>query len=138
VATNVLIYVCLGLGLNVVVGLAGMLVAIMTSLSERRREMAILRSMGARPLHVFSLVVGEAGCITLIGVMGGIILLFGFLAIGQPLIAARLGLFIGVNGLTTYEMMLMGIVCAAGFLIGIIPGYRVYRYSLADGMTIRV
>ena len=35
--------------LVVVVGLAGMLVALLTSLSERRREMAVLRSVGARP-----------------------------------------------------------------------------------------
>ena len=30
-------------------GLIGMLTAILTSLNERRREMAILRSVGARP-----------------------------------------------------------------------------------------
>ncbi|MCG8507768.1 MAG: ABC transporter permease, partial [Rhodospirillales bacterium] len=43
-------------GFVVVVGLSGMLIALMTSLNERRREMAILRSVGARPLHVFSLI----------------------------------------------------------------------------------
>ena len=125
-------------GFVVLVGFSGMLVAIMTSLNERRREMAILRSVGARPVHIFSLVVGEAGCITLIGILTGILLLFGFLVIAQPLIAVKFSLFIGINGLSFYEMLLMGIVGAAGFLIGIIPGYRVYRYSLADGMTIRL
>jgi putative ABC transport system permease protein len=39
----------------VVVGLSGMLIALMTILSERRREMAILRSVGACPFHIFSL-----------------------------------------------------------------------------------
>jgi putative ABC transport system permease protein len=100
--------------------------------------MAILRSVGARPLHIFSLVVGEAGFITLIGILTGIILLYGVLVLAQPLIAVKFSLFIGINGLSFYEMLLMGIVGAAGFLIGIIPGYRVYRYSLADGMTIRL
>jgi hypothetical protein len=32
----------------------------------------------------------------------------------------------------------MGLVCLAGLIIGIIPGYQIYRYSLADGMTIRI
>jgi putative ABC transport system permease protein len=32
--------------------LIGMLTAIFTSLNERRREMAILRSVGARPWHI--------------------------------------------------------------------------------------
>jgi putative ABC transport system permease protein len=125
-------------GFVVLVGLSGMLVAIMTSLNERRREMAILRSVGARPLHVFSLIVGEAGVVTLIGIMTGIALLYGLLIVAQPLIASRLSLFLDITGLSGYELVLMGIVCAAGFVIGIIPGYRVYRYSLADGMTVRV
>ena len=41
-------------GFVVIVGLSGMLIALMTSLNERRREMAILRSVGARPVHVFA------------------------------------------------------------------------------------
>jgi putative ABC transport system permease protein len=59
-------------GFVVVVGLSGMLIALMTSLNERRREMAILRSVGARPLHVFSLIVGESALLTLTGVTIGI------------------------------------------------------------------
>ena len=54
----------------VVVGLFGMLTALLTSLNERRREMAILRSVGARPAHVFTLVMGEAGFLTLLAAGG--------------------------------------------------------------------
>ena len=48
-------------GFVVLGGLLGMLTAILTSLNERRREMAILRSVGARPWHIFGLLVSEAG-----------------------------------------------------------------------------
>ena len=122
----------------VLVGLSGMLVAIMTSLNERRREMAILRSVGARPLHVFSLIVGEAGFVTSIGVMIGILFLYGSLIIAQPLVASRFGLLAKVGGMSAHELILLGIVCATGLIIGIIPGYRVYRHSLADGMTVHI
>jgi putative ABC transport system permease protein len=125
-------------GFVVLVGLSGMLAAIMTSLNERRREMAILRSVGARPLHVFSLIVGEAGFVTLIGILTGTGLLYGFLIMAKPIIASRFSLFIGITGLSGYELILMGTVCVAGFIIGIIPGLRFYRYSLADGMTVKV
>ncbi len=103
-----------------------------------RREMAILRSVGARPMHVLSLIVGEAGLVTLMGIATGIVLLYGLLVLGQPLLASRFGLLIGISGLTTHEMLLMGIVCVAGVLIGVIPGIRIYRHSLADGLTVRV
>jgi len=124
--------------LAVVVGLSGMLVALMTSLNERRREMAILRSVGARPLHVFALVLGESALLTLTGVILGVGLLYGLLLAGQPLILSQFGLYIAIGGLSSYEVMLMGIVCLAGGLVGIIPGVQIYRYSLADGMTIRL
>jgi putative ABC transport system permease protein len=115
-----------------------MLVAIMTSLNERRREMAILRSVGARPMHVLSLIVGEAGLVTLMGITAGIGLLEGLLLLGQPLMADRLGLWIGITGFTVHEMLLMGIVLVAGVVTGIIPGVRIYRHSLVDGLTVRV
>jgi len=125
-------------GFVVVVGLAGMLIALMTSLNERRREMAILRSVGARPLHVFSLIVGESALLTLAGVVIGTGLLYLLLIIAQPLILSKLGIYVAIGGLTGYELILISLVCVAGFLIGIIPGYRIYRHSLADGMTIRI
>ena len=125
-------------GFVVVVGLSGMLIALMTSLNERRREMAILRSVGARPLHVFSMIVGESALLTLTGVAIGIGLLYGLLIVSQSLILTRFGIFIGINAISLYELLLIVIVCLAGIVIGLIPGYRIYRYSLADGMTIRI
>ncbi len=125
-------------GFVVIVGLCGMLIALMTSLNERRREMAILRSVGARPLHVFSLIVGESALLTLSGVMVGVGALYLFLLAFQPVALSRFGLFITIGGVTAYELALMGIVGLAGILIGMIPAYQIYRYSLADGMTIRL
>ena len=122
----------------VVVGLFGMLSALLTSLNERRREMAILRSVGARPGHVFALIMGEAGLLTLIGVLSGVALLYLSLIVGQPIIASRFGIFVPIGGPTTYEWILLGAVVAAGFLVGSIPSYRAYRLSVADGLSVRI
>ena len=125
-------------GLVVVVGLAGMLVALLTSLSERRREMAILRSVGARPAHVFALILGEAAFLTAAGIALGVAALYIGLLVGQPWLESRLGLFIAVSLPSAYEIGLIVLVGTAGLLIGLIPAYRIYRYSLADGMTLRI
>lgn len=125
-------------GFVVVIGLCGMLLALMTSLNERRREMAILRSVGARPFHVFALIAGESVMLTVAGIIGGMALLYGLLLVAQPMILSRFGLLIGIAGLSSYELTLISAVCLAGLLIGAIPAYRIYRYSLADGMTIRI
>jgi hypothetical protein len=53
-------------------------------------------------------------------------LLYGLLFVSQPLIVTRFGLSIAIGGLSTYELVLMGIVCLVGCLIGMIPGYQIY------------
>jgi len=125
-------------GFVVLVGLSGMLTSLLTSLNERRREMAILRSVGARPLHIFALIVGESAVITCTGAIAGTLLLYGVLWVAQPIVAAQYGLFIAIGGLSAYECGLLGVVCLAGTAIGVIPGYRSYHYSLTDGMAIRL
>ena len=125
-------------GFVVAVGLSGMLVALMTSLNERRREMAILRSVGARPVDVFTLIVGESALLTLVGIVAGVVTLYGLLIVGQPLILSKFGLFIAIGGLSPHELLLIAVVGLAGIFIGVIPGYQIYRHSLADGMTIRL
>lgn len=122
----------------VVVGLSGMLTALLTSLNERRREMAILRSVGARPGQVFGLVMGEAGLLTLLGVVAGLVLLYLMLLIGQPVIEGRFGIHIALGGLAPREWLMLGGIVLAGCLVGAIPAYRAYRLSLADGLAPRV
>lgn len=122
----------------VVVGMLGMLTALLTSLNERRREMAILRSVGARPLHIFALIIGEAVLVTLVGLVLGVILLYGLLFLAKPVILSMFGFSLTIGPISSYEALLMVIILAAGLVSGLVPGWRIYRYSLADGMTVRV
>lgn len=124
--------------LVVVVGFSSMLVALMTSLGERRREMAILRSVGARPSHVFTLILGEAALLTLLGIGAGIGALYAGLIAGRGWLASHYGMYIGTGWPSGHESALIALVAAAGILIGLIPAYRIYRYSLSDGLTIRL
>jgi len=125
-------------GFVVVAGLLGMLSSLLTSLQERRREMAILRAMGARPRHIFSLLVLEASTLTLIGLVIGTASLYVLLAAIGPIIQQNYGINLELNPLSVYEWGLLVAVQLAGSIIGLIPAFRAYRQSLSDGMTIRV
>ncbi|WGW00643.1 ABC transporter permease [Vibrio sp. YMD68] len=122
----------------VIAGLLGMLSSLLTSLQERRREMAILRAMGARPRHVFALLISEASALTFLGILVGVGGLYFALAIGQPIIQQQFGITITMGAITAYEWILLGFVQLAGIIIGFIPALRAYRQSLSDGMTIRI
>ena len=84
-------------GLVVLVSFTVMLVALLTSLNERRREMAILRAVGARPSQIFSLVLGESVTLALAGAVCGLLLLQGALWLAGPVLEARLGLTIALG-----------------------------------------
>ena len=122
----------------VLTGLIGMLTAILTSLNERRREMAILRSVGARPWHIASLLILEAFTLALVGILAGIALLYLGIAIAQAPLQSHYGLYLAFSAPTVHEWQLLGAVLAAGVLIGAIPAWRAYRQSLADGLNIRL
>ncbi|MBF0108073.1 MAG: ABC transporter permease [Magnetococcales bacterium] len=122
----------------VLVGVTGMLNAILSGLNERRRELAILRSVGARPWQISILLAGEAGTLSLVGAVSGMGLLHAAMFLLAPMVASRFGLSLGDGLPTTDEWQLLGLVVVAGVLVGIIPAWRAYRLSLADGMTIRI
>ncbi|MGB1321062.1 MAG: ABC transporter permease [Vibrio gallaecicus] len=125
-------------GFVVVAGLLGMLSSLLTSLQERRREMAILRAMGARPRHVFSLLISEASALTFLGIMLGVATLFALITMTAPIIQQHYGINISISAITSHEWQLLMLVQLAGIIIGFIPAFRAYRQSLADGMTIRI
>jgi putative ABC transport system permease protein len=122
----------------VIAGLLGMLSSLLTSLQERRREMAILRAMGARPRHIFSLLVLEASTLTLVGLIVGTMSLYVLLVVIGPIIQQNYGINLELSPLSGYEWGLLVAVQLAGSVIGLIPAFRAYRQSLSDGMTIRV
>jgi putative ABC transport system permease protein len=122
----------------VIVGLLGMLVSIYNSLNERRREMAILRSVGAGPKLIFSLLIIESLLITAIGSALGVIAMYGLLFLLRPIIENTFGLFIPIDPPQLTEWLYLGAIITLGFIMGWVPAWRAYRNTLNDGLTIRV
>ena len=121
----------------VVTGLLVVLAMLLSSLNERRREMAILRSVGARPSHIFALFLSEAGLLTVAGVIFGVALLYFGMMIAQPIVDSQFGLFLGIAPPTSRDFILLGLVILAGLVAGALPAYQAYRTSVADGLAIR-
>src|SRR5690606_32090902 len=122
----------------VLTGLIGMLTAILTSLNERRREMAILRSVGARPWHIAGLLVLEALALAVAGIVAGLGLLYAGIALAQGYVQANYGLYLPLAWPSAHEWTLLAVILAAALLMGSVPAWRAYRQSLADGLSIHL
>ncbi|MGZ8202723.1 MAG: ABC transporter permease [Burkholderiales bacterium] len=121
----------------VAVGLAGLVAVVLAGLNERRRELAILRSVGARPGEIFLLLMIEAVGMTVFGAVAGIVIL-GIAAAALAPVAAQYGLLMAPRFIAGSELVLLSAVVAVGMLASLLPGYRAYKLSLADGLTPRL
>ncbi|MFO1495289.1 MAG: ABC transporter permease [Lysobacterales bacterium] len=125
-------------GCVVVAGMLGMVTALVTTLNERRREMAILRSVGARPWQIGALLLIESTVLTLVGGALGTLLVVAVLAVLGPWLASQFGLYISAYAFTAREGLLLLAVLCGGVLAGIIPALLAYTRSLSDGLTVRI
>jgi putative ABC transport system permease protein len=124
-------------GLVVLAGLLGMLTVLLTTLNERRREMAILRANGARPVQIAGLLIFEAGLIAFGGILAGIALALLIQALAAPWLLQHFGLHIGISLPAAQLWGVLGLIWLAGLLIALVPAAMAYRRTLADGMQIR-
>ncbi len=122
----------------VAVGLSGLMAALLASLNERRRELAILRSVGARPLHIFCLLLIEGTGISVLGMFMGVALLFLVTGVAGPIVEAHWGLRLSMQFLTVSELRWLALVFSVSVIASLVPGWRAYRLSLADGLIPRV
>ncbi|VWX55740.1 putative ABC transport system permease protein [Burkholderiales bacterium 8X] len=119
------------------VSIAGLVSVVMAGLNERRRELAVLRAVGAGPRHVLALLVLEGGMVSFIGVLLGALLAALGTALLSPWLQAEFGLSLRLSEPTLAEWQLIGGVLAAGTIASLLPGIRAYRLSLADGLSPR-
>ena len=124
--------------LVVAVGLAGLVAVVVASLGERRRELAILRALGASPRQIFTLLVLESVLLSLAGSVFGLALLYGATALVAPWLSSSYGVNLVAAWPSPGEWRLLAAVLAAGLAASLVPAWRAYRYSLADGLTIRI
>lgn len=115
------------------VSLASLVAVVVTGLEQRRRELAILRSLGASPWRIFSLLVLEGGGMTLAGALLGWLLWTLSVLLLAPWLQAQHGLQLTWQ-MGAAEWLLLGAITVAGCIASLLPGWRAYRLSLADGL----
>jgi len=128
------------LGMSAMVGLvslAGLVAVVLAGLNERRRELAVLRAVGAAPRHVLFVLAAEGGFVTLLGVGIGVLVTATVIVAAGPWLQARFGIGMNLSAPTLEQWTLLGAVVLAGLTASLVPGWRAYRLSLADGLSPR-
>lgn len=122
----------------VLVGFMAMLIALTTALNERRREMAILRAVGAKSRQIVGLLVFESALLTALGIALGVFLSWGLVAGLKPWIESEFGLYLVGPWFTSRELIYLVITLIGGTVIGLIPALRAQSLALKDGLSVKL
>jgi len=120
------------------VGLAGLVATLLAGLDARRRELAILRSVGAGPVQMIMLLLIEGVGVTVLGILAGWLLLCLALWLGADTLQASYGIVIRPFLPDLAQAAMIAGLLFAGLVASLVPALRAYHLSLADGLTPRI
>jgi putative ABC transport system permease protein len=119
--------------LVIVVAGVGILVGLYNTIQGRRREIAVLRALGARPAHVFAVIVLESLLICLLGGVAGLVLGHGGVALASPTILERFGVRAAVHP-GPLDLAILGGLAVLGLVVGLLPAWRGLRTPVAASL----
>lgn len=119
----------------VVISAISILVGLYLSIIQRRRDLAIMRALGASAFDIFGAVIIEAFLVTCMGIAGGWVVGKG-MAFGLGMYMARNYGF-AITGLSTSgeELSFFAIVGFVGLLAGILPAWQAYQVDVAKNLS---
>lgn len=117
------------------VAAASVLASIYNSMSARRRDIAILRALGARRRTIFGAVVVEAACIGALGAAAGMAVHFGLFTGISGVIRAQTGVVLDVGAWHPVLWMCPAAMIALCALGGVVPAFKAYRTPVAETLA---
>lgn len=121
--------------LIVVVAGIGIFVSIYNSMSDRKREIAIMRALGASRSTVFSIILGESLLLCLGGGTLGLFMGHGLVVVAAPFIESQAGIIVNPWSFDVMELVLFPILIGMATLVGFLPGLTAYRTDVADSLN---
>ncbi|MBM3968868.1 MAG: FtsX-like permease family protein [Planctomycetes bacterium] len=121
--------------LIIVVSAVSIFVSIYNSMADRRREIGIMRALGARRETVFAIILAESALLCLGGGVIGLLLGHGIVAVASPIIESRSGILVNPLSFEPLELVLFPVLLVLGSLIGFLPGLAAYRTDVAAALS---
>ena len=121
--------------LIIIVAGVSVFVSIYNSMADRRKEIAIMRALGARRQTVFSIVLAESTLLCIGGGVIGLLLGHGLIFLAAPVVENMHGILIDPFAFETKELVLLPSLIVLASLVGFIPGMTAYRTDVAKAIS---
>ncbi len=126
------------LGITVItciVAAVGILVAIYNSMNDRRRDIAIMRALGAQRDTVTTIIIFESLLIAIIGAVSGWILAHLAIQLASGMIEDNTGVQIGFFSTSNYEFTVLPFVLVLALIAALLPAWSAYRTDVGSNLA---
>lgn len=123
--------------LVVVISAISIMIGLYLSIIQRRRDLAIMRALGASALEIVMFVIIEAMVVTLLGIASGVLMGKGLTYVLGLGLAAQYGLVISSLSITPDELRAYATVALVGLIAGILPAWQAYDRDIATDLADR-
>jgi putative ABC transport system permease protein len=128
--------VLLGIALLVTaLALLFLFVALVSALRERRRDLALLRCLGATRRTVFGLVLCESVFISMLGALLGVAIGHGIVALSSEYIRVETGLRFTSAYVSQADIYVLPAVLVLGLVAGLLPSIQAYRLGVLRNLA---
>jgi len=110
-------------------------VALLSALRERRRDIALMRTLGATRRTIFGLVLSESLVICLLGGVLGIVLGHVIVGVGAHFIKVETGVDLTAAYVSAADVLLLPCVAVLGVLTGLVPAVQAYRLGVLKNLA---
>jgi putative ABC transport system permease protein len=111
------------------------LASIYNSMNERRREIAILRALGARRRAIMGAIVLEAAAISTLGMAVGFAIYLVIMTGAASVIRAQTGIVLDPLQFNAVMLWAPAALISLGALAGIVPAIKAYRTDVASHLV---
>ncbi|GIS62116.1 MAG: peptide ABC transporter permease [Planctomycetaceae bacterium] len=112
----------------------GIFVSIYNSMADRKKEIAIMRALGARRQTVLTVILAESTLLCVVGGLAGFVLAHLLILVASPVVAGY-GLVIDPWTFAWGELVLLPVLIALASLVGFVPGMTAYRTDVARTLS---
>jgi len=119
----------------VLISIVSLATILYLSVLQRKRDLAIMRALGATTSDVFGLVMLEAFGLVTTGIIAGAVLGHGLTWYTGTQLAAHAGLTINPWRVTASEFAAYPLVLACGVFSGVIPAVQAYKRDIAGDLA---
>ena len=123
---SILVFVSSLLGLNAM---------LLASMRERRREIDILRSIGAPSVFILALLVIESLLIVTVGVLIALASLLAMITLVNTVLVTELGILLSLDILSSSSLIALGLIYLTTLLLSLWPALQAYSASRAVGSS---